>query len=124
MLKDKILLLLILVSFTVGFILGEDTLGGGKHDYLYHVKYFTNFHSNFIETFSNYGMDQTNENVRNSPIFYIFFSLFLHLGFDLFGLKIINLILIIPITYFINTATSNNGKIDCNAITVKYKNLE
>ena len=61
MLKDKITLILILISFFVGFILGEDTLGGGKNDYLYHVKYFENFHLNFVETFSNYGLDQNNE---------------------------------------------------------------
>ena len=40
MLKDKISLILILISFIIGFIVGEDTLGGGKHDYLYHAKYF------------------------------------------------------------------------------------
>ena len=102
MLKDKILLVLILISFIVGLILGEDTRGGGKHDYLYHVKYFENFHLNFKETFLNYGSDQINDNVRNSPIFYIFFSLFLNLGLDTFGLKIINLFLLLPIFYFLN----------------------
>lgn len=111
MLKDKISLILILISFIIGFIVGEDTLGGGKHDYLYHAKYFENFYFDFKETFLNYGSDQINNNVRNSPLFYIFFSLFLHFNLDSFGLKIINLILIFPIFYFLD-----------KCINIKYQN--
>ena len=66
--------LFVLLSFIIGFIFGEDTLGGGKNDYLYHEKYFVNFYNDFFTTLKNYGMDQANENVRNSPFFYILFS--------------------------------------------------
>ena len=67
--KDKIVPAIIFISFFVGFIFGEDSLGGGRHDYLYHQKYFLKFLNEFIETFENYGLDLANENVRNSPVF-------------------------------------------------------
>ena len=67
MLKNKIFPLFVLLSFIIGFIFSEDTLGGGKNDYLYHEKYFANFYNDFFTTLKNYGMDQANENVRNSP---------------------------------------------------------
>ena len=37
--KDKIVPAIIFISFFVGFIFGA-ILGGGRHDYLYHQKYF------------------------------------------------------------------------------------
>ena len=79
MFKNKYIYFLpaiLILSIILGKYLGEDTLGGAKRDYLYHVKYFENFYQNFTETFSNYGLDQLNENVRNSPLFYILFSQF------------------------------------------------
>jgi len=72
MLKNKFVPIIVFLSFIIGFIFGEDTLGSAKHDYLYHVKYFYNFSENFFNTFKNFGMDQVNENVRNSPIFFNF----------------------------------------------------
>ena len=45
----------IFLSFIVGFIFGEDSLGGAKNDYLYHLNYFYKFSNNFYETFYNYG---------------------------------------------------------------------
>ncbi len=110
--KNKIFLSFILLSFLIGFILGEDTLGGGKHDYLYHEKYFFYFYNDFFNALKNYGMDQTNENVRNSPVFYMMFSLFLKMGFEVNSLKYINLIIIIPIIFFFN-----------KCINIKFKNI-
>ena len=110
--KNKIFLSFILLSFLIGFVLGEDTLGGGKHDYLYHEKYFFYFYNDFFNTLKNYGMDQTNENVRNSPVFYMMFSLFLKMGFEVNSLKYINLIIIIPIIFFLN-----------KCINIKFKNI-
>lgn len=100
MLKDRILPILFIISFIIGFFVGEDTLGGGKHDYLYHEKYFFKFFENFNETYRNFGVDLSNENVRNSPIFYIIFSFLLKFGFTIELLKYFNLIIIIPITIF------------------------
>lgn len=112
MLKNKIFPLFVLLSFIIGFIFSEDTLGGGKNDYLYHEKYFVNFYNDFFTTLKNYGMDQANENVRNSPFFYIIFSLFLKMGFGIDGLKFINLIIIIPIIIFFN-----------KCLNIKYKKI-
>ncbi len=112
MLKNKIFPLFVLLSFIIGFIFSEDTLGGGKQDYLYHEKYFVYFYNDFFTTLKNYGMDQINENVRNSPFFYIIFSLFLKMGLGIDGLKLINLIIIIPIVYFFN-----------KCLDIKYKKI-
>ena len=112
MLKNKIFPSIVFLIFFLGFFLGEDTLGGGKHDYQYHEKYFLYFYNDFFNTLKNYGMDQINENVRNSPIFYMMFSLFLKMGFGIDSLKFINLFVIVPIIFFFN-----------KCINIKYKNV-
>ena len=114
MLKNKIFLSFILLSFFIGFILGEDTLGGGKHDHLYHEKFFLYFYNDFFDALKNFGMDQTSdtERVRNSPVFYILFSLFLKMGFNIHSLKFINLIILIPIVFFLN-----------KCINIKFNNI-
>ena len=104
--KDKIVPAIIFISFFVGFIFGEDSLGGGRHDYLYHQKYFLKFLNEFIETFENYGLDLANENVRNSPVFYMMFAYFLKIGLDLEHLKFANLLIIIPLIIFFNKCIS------------------
>lgn len=104
--KDKIVPAIIFISFFVGFIFGEDSLGGGRHDYLYHQKYFLKFLNEFIETFENYGLDLVNENVRNSPVFYMMFAYFLKIGLDLEHLKFANLLIIIPLIIFFNKCIS------------------
>ena len=112
MIKIGTLPIVVLLSFLVGFFLGEDSLGGGKNDYLYHEKYFLDFKENFFYTFQNYGMDQINSNVRNSPLFYIVFSFFLKIGFDISHLKYLNLFIIFPLMFYFN-----------NCIDVKYKGI-
>ena len=67
---EKTLLILsglIIFSFFYGFTIGEDSLGGAKHDYIFHEKYFTMFADDFQNTINNYG---NNQEVRNSPLFY------------------------------------------------------
>ena len=112
MTTNKIFPLMVLISFLIGFFLGEDTLGGGESDYLYHQKYFLNFYEDFFNTIKNYGMDQINEGVRNSPVFYIIFSFFLKIGFEVIHLKGLNLLILIPLIFFFN-----------KCIDVKYKNI-
>ncbi len=112
MLKNKIFLSFILLSFFIGFLFGEDTLGGGKHDYLYHEKYFFYFYNDFFNALKFYGMDQINENVRNSPVFYMIFSLFLKMGLGINSLKFINIIIVIPIIFYLN-----------KCLDIKYKNI-
>ncbi len=86
-----ILSLLILMSFLIGFIYNEDSLGGAKNDYLYHLDYFYKFHEEFFNTFKNYGLDQQNNSVRNSPVFYILGSLLFEFRLPIISLKFINL---------------------------------
>ena len=100
--KDRFIITTIILSFIFGIMLGEDSLGGGKHDYLYHVKYFYNFYSNFYETFTEYGVKQNTENVRNSPFYYMIFSQLLHFKINLIGIKIVNLFVLFPLFYFLN----------------------
>tara|TARA_B110000503_G_C7126923_1_gene405050 strand:+ start:670 stop:1929 length:1260 start_codon:yes stop_codon:yes gene_type:complete len=89
-----------LISLLLGIYLGEDTLGAGKEDYQYHIKYFLNFSESFYKTYNEFGLNQESSSVRNSPIFYMFFSLFLKLGISLENLKFINLLIIIPLFIF------------------------
>ena len=112
MIKIGILPIAVLFSFLIGFFLGEDSLGGGKNDYLYHEKYFLDFNKNFLYTLQNYGMDQINSNVRNSPLFYIIFSFFLKIGFDISHLKYLNLFIIFPLIFYFN-----------KCIDLKYKGI-
>ena len=88
------------ISLLLGFYFGEDSLGAGKEDYEYHIKYFLNFSENFYKTYDEFGLDQENSSVRNSPIFYMFFSIFLKLGISLENLKFINFLIIIPFFIF------------------------
>ena len=95
-----------LISLLLGFYLGEDTLGAGKEDYEYHIKYFLNFSDSFYKTYNEFGLNQESSSVRNSPIFYMFFSLFLKLGISLENLKFINLLIIIPFFIFFSSVLS------------------
>lgn len=96
----KIILILIIpvISFVIGFIGLEDSLGGSKNDFNHHEKYIWNFYSNFNETFSNFGL---NSEVRNLPTFYILSSLVITLGFELSDLRYFNLLSLILIILFI-----------------------
>ena len=67
---------------------------------------FLKFLNEFIETFENYGLDLANENVRNSPVFYMMFAYFLKIGLDLEHLKFANLLIIIPLIIFFNKCIS------------------
>ena len=97
--KNSLLIIIILgfASLMMSTYFGEDTLGGAKHDYLFHEKYIISFSENFFFTLSEFG---GNYEVRNSPIFFIYSSLFLKLGLDIRYLKYFNLIVIIPIIIF------------------------
>ena len=63
---------LVLISLIASYILGEDSLGGAKHDYLFHIRFVELFSKDFIEGIKIYGYEDYL--VRNSPIFYIILS--------------------------------------------------
>ena len=72
--KIKIGNLALLISicwFVISFLLNKDLIGGAFHDYKFHEKYFLYFSNDFFNTIEEYGKSKE---VRNSPIFYIFFS--------------------------------------------------
>ncbi len=116
MIKDKSIYLvpfITVLSLFIGFYFGEDTLGHGKLDHEYHIKYFIQFSENFKEAYHKFGLDQTSNSVRNSPLFYMFFSIFLKFGLTLKYLKIINFFVLAPfIIYFIK------------CLELKYPNIE
>jgi hypothetical protein len=87
----------IFLSFVIGFILNEDSLGGSKNDYLYHLDYFFNFNNNFYETFKMYGLE--GKSVRNSPIFYILGSLFLKAELPISILRLVSIIITLSMCF-------------------------
>ena len=105
MIKNNSIYLLpfiISLSLLLGFYFGEDTLGGGKMDHEYHTRYFLQFSENFSEAYDKFGLDQESNGVRNSPVFYMFFSVFLKFGLTLKNLKIINFLIVAPLLIFFN----------------------
>ena len=84
---------LVLISLIASYILGEDSLGGAKHDYLFHQKFIELFAKDFNNTIQFYGAE--NYNARNSPVLYIFLSFLIKLGFPLEFIKYLNSIAII-----------------------------
>ena len=48
---------LLCISIILAYFFSEDTLGGAKHDYLFHEKFIILFAEDFKNTFSNYGQD-------------------------------------------------------------------
>ena len=105
--------IIIFLSILPGFYSGEDTMGGGKIDYDYHIKYLLQFSENFYETYNKFGLDQESNSVRNSPVFYMFFSIFLKCGLTLNNLKVINFLIIFPLLGFF---------IKC--LEIKYPNID
>jgi hypothetical protein len=69
-----IFFLICYLSIIVGFYLDENSIGGAKHDYVWHIIFIEGFKNNFILTIKNFGSD-VNLGTRNSPIFYIIFGL-------------------------------------------------
>ena len=63
------------LTIIVGFYFNEDSLGGAKHDYIYHLKFVSLFkENNFIDGLKMFG--GPNYEVRNSPFFYIIYAFF------------------------------------------------
>ncbi len=107
--KQYLSLLIFIISFLsliFAVLTGEDSLGGARHDYYTYEKYIFNFSNDFENTLNQYG------DHRNSPVFYIIFSFFYKLGFDVSYFKFLNFIVIIPLSIFL---------IKC--IEIKYKKV-
>ena len=95
--KVNFIVFFLILSLIFSFILSEDTLGGARHDYLFHEKFIFLFAENFSETFNNYGKGTLY--ARNSPIFYIFLSLFYKIGLDLNTIRYLNFFSVFILCY-------------------------
>ena len=103
MIQNRNIYLLSFITFfslIVGYYLGEDTLGRGKEDYEYHIRYLEQFSENFSLAYNDFGLDQEVIIVRNSPFFYMIFSIFLKIGLSLEQIRLINFLIIIPFIIF------------------------
>ena len=92
------LLILVLISFIFSFLIGEDSLGGAKHDYIQNNIFLLDFSENFKSAIKNYGV--TGHEVRNLPTFNIILSQLINIGFKVADLKYLNLIILILIIFF------------------------
>ena len=102
--------ILLFISIIFSYVFLEDTLGGAKHDYIFHEKFIILFAEDFKNTFDNYGQD--NLFARNSPIFYIFISLIYKAGLDLDTIRYVNIISVPLLIYIF---------FDC--LKIKFKNF-
>ena len=82
-----IIFLIFYLTILLGFYFNEDNLGGATHDSIYHFKIVQKFNENFYETFSNFGTHELGLGTRNSPVFWVFMSMFSKfISFDLIRL--------------------------------------
>jgi hypothetical protein len=73
----KAVSLIFLISYLtilIGIFFNEDSLGGARIDYLYHLNIADNFRFNFFETWKGFGYGDTGLQTRNSPIFWVIIS--------------------------------------------------
>jgi hypothetical protein len=101
------------LSILLGFYIGENSIGGAKHDYIYHLVFVEGFKNNFSLTIKNFGSSNPDDfGTRNSPIFFIIFGM-LNKIFQLDYLRILNTLmsLLIVITFY-------------NCLLLKYKNIK
>ena len=81
------------LTVLLGIYFNEDNLGGAAHDSIYHFIIVQKFNENFFYTFLNFGKHELGLGTRNSPIFWVFISLFSKfLSFDL--IRILNSLII------------------------------
>ena len=88
--KINFLSLFLFITIIFSYIFSEDTLGGAKHDYLFHEKFIILFADDFINTFNSYGQEELY--ARNSPIFYMLLSCLYRVGVDLESIRYLNII--------------------------------
>ena len=76
------------LSLIIGFVYGENLNYGSYGDWLgANLNPINDFSNNFLKTFLNYD----DYGHRHSPIYLIFLSLFLNLGFDIEQVRLIHL---------------------------------
>ena len=62
------------ITILIGFFYGEDSLGGARGDYIYHLNISNKFSLDFIETWKGFGFGEDGLQTRNSPVFWVIIS--------------------------------------------------
>ena len=103
------LFLILYISILLGLYLNEDNLGGAAKDFNHHFKISEKMSLDFLKGLNDFGnLDST----RNSPIFWIFIG-FVNKFFSYEYIKLLNTLIIFPLTYFFY-----------RCLELKYKNVE
>ena len=85
-------------TILIGFYLNEDNLGGAINDSVHHFKIVEKFNDDFLGTLKNFGDPSHGMQTRNSPVFWIFLSLFSeYLSFE--NIRLINTLISILIVF-------------------------
>ena len=109
--KTNLIPVFLILSFIASYLFGEDSLGGAKHDYLFHEKFIKQFSEDFFYTFINYG--NGDYYARNSPIFYILFSKIYNLIPNFTFIRYLNFLIIFPLLFLF-----------FKCLKIKFKNLD
>lgn len=102
--KSYNLKILILITFflystlILGFFFDEDSLGGAKQDYNFHLNVILSFKENIFSTLEIFGSDKMVN--RNSPFFFILYGIVLRLFDNLYVIKILNTHIVLLLIFF------------------------
>ena len=93
--------LLLYLTVLIGFYFDEDNLGGAILDSTIHFRFSEEFNKNFSHTFQNFGYPEKNLSTRNSPVFWIFLSIFeKYLSYDFIRFFNTLIIFVIAIIFY------------------------
>ena len=88
-----IIFLIFYLTVLLGMYFNEDNLGGASHDSIYHFKIVQQFNENFFYTLANFGKYELDLGTRNSPVFWVFISIFnKFISFD--SIRVLNSLII------------------------------
>ena len=88
-----IIFLIFYLTVLLGMYFNEDNLGGAAHDSIYHFRIVQQFNENFFYTLANFGKYELDLGTRNSPVFWVFISIFnKFISFD--SIRVLNSLII------------------------------
>jgi len=88
-----IIFLIFYLTVLLGMYFNEDNLGGAAHDSIYHFRIVQQFNENFFYTLANFGNHEFGLGTRNSPVFWVFMSIFnKFISFD--SIRVLNSLII------------------------------
>ena len=93
-----LIFLIFYLTILIGFYLNEDNLGGAIKDSVHHFKIVEKFNDDFLGTLKNFGDPAHGIQTRNSPVFWMFLSVFSeYLSFE--NIRLINTLISILIVF-------------------------